>query len=658
MYCCLCSQLFNRTNKVPLIICHNNHVVCHSCKGKHASCPFCKAPISDSTVASNLLATIEGSNNPTLPSSCLDRENSPLPNVRSGPRGFVFANSMRGRRVVTKVVHVTRHDKMRLRNTVGFLAKHHHPLLIQLFGLVESGENVGIIMEMADGHLQVPSPLSEKTLRTAIDIVDAVTFLHSKTLIHGNLKPSNLLLLNGKIKISDCVSTAPMQNTTSKYSSLESFQGKLVPLSDVYSIGVILYELLCNKVTFSGVADSDLESRKAMNHLFRFDSNDHTDLKKLVTNCCCNTAILRPTLKDIRSVLCSLLSSTDGIGVAAQYLDHNIEIPGLQNASSLLAQRRSLIVSMSVGNNNEYKSLEAINKKILNDPNNAQLYYEKGCLLSKMEEYEDAVDCFDIALSLSPRFLDAYYQKGICFEWMSRYEDALDAYESAVAIDPTCYYTHGGRARALFCLSRYNDAILACNQAIKYNSKDLLTYLYKGRAYEALGRNKCALETYDTALELEPNNSLGLEYKGFLLEQMKRFTDALAVFERMLKATTVDVKIHSAVERIHKALHRDQEIVSARRHLSEIVSTSSVRSETRQENNQRTFGYSSVLNNSNIPSHCLQHLRFLPEGFDRSRLESYLDDAKFIQIFSMDKTTFYDLPKWKQMQKKKEMGWF
>lgn len=50
--------------------------------------------------------------------------------------------------------------------------------------------------------------------------------------------------------------------------------------------------------------------------------------------------------------------------------------------------------------------------------------------------------------------------------------------------------------------------------------------------------------------------------------------------------------------------------------------------------------------------------RPLPEGVDPAKLETYLSDEEFKNVFKMDKEQFAKLPGWKQTKSKKEVGLF
>ncbi len=156
------------------------------------------------------------------------------------------------------------------------LAALNHPNIAAIYGL----ENNAIIMELVEGDtLRGPIPLKE-VLPIARQIAEALEAAHDKGIIHRDLKPANIKLTpEGVIKvldfglaksverstISDTNSpTLSMRSTeagmilgTAAYMSPEQAAGKPVDRrADIWSFGVVIYELIAGKRLFKGETTS------------------------------------------------------------------------------------------------------------------------------------------------------------------------------------------------------------------------------------------------------------------------------------------------------------------------------------------------------------------------------------------------------------------
>lgn len=118
----------------------------------------------------------------------------------------------------------------------------------------------------------------ERRLQLFRQVCEAVQFAHSNTVIHRDLKPSNILVkADGSIRLLDfgiakqieSLDVAAQQTMTAlrlmtpAYASPEQIRGQRVGVqSDVYSLGVILYELLCGQLPFdlSNLAPAEAEA--------------------------------------------------------------------------------------------------------------------------------------------------------------------------------------------------------------------------------------------------------------------------------------------------------------------------------------------------------------------------------------------------------------
>ncbi len=159
-------------------------------------------------------------------------------------------------------------------NEIHILLTLQHPNIVQYYGIEHEEDKRYLVTEYCEGGtlrdlLNSDRILSiEYKLKIILDILDGLNYIHSENIIHRDLKPENILLCvntQGWVaKISDfgvakikAKSTNLDSNTigdtgSPAYMAPEQFYGKYSPSSDIYSMGIILFELLFNRRPFLG----------------------------------------------------------------------------------------------------------------------------------------------------------------------------------------------------------------------------------------------------------------------------------------------------------------------------------------------------------------------------------------------------------------------
>lgn len=145
-----------------------------------------------------------------------------------------------------------------------------HPNIVQVYNTVITNSTKYIIMEYVEGitlkkHIDHRGALPEReVIYYASQILSALDYIHSKGIVHCDIKPQNIILLqNGSIKVADfgiARLDAMLDRSKEKsdvalgtvyYVSPEQAQGKApIPESDIYSLGVMLYEAMTNRLPF------------------------------------------------------------------------------------------------------------------------------------------------------------------------------------------------------------------------------------------------------------------------------------------------------------------------------------------------------------------------------------------------------------------------
>lgn len=160
----------------------------------------------------------------------------------------------------------------RFRREAQAAARLSHPNVVNIYDVGQEDETHYIVMEYVEGEtlkdlIRREAPLDmHKAVHIAVQIGEALEHAHQNHIIHRDIKPHNILLgTDGRVKVTDfgiarAVSSATITQSgsvlgTVHYFSPEQAKGGVTgEKSDLYSLGVVLYEMVTGHLPFSGTS--------------------------------------------------------------------------------------------------------------------------------------------------------------------------------------------------------------------------------------------------------------------------------------------------------------------------------------------------------------------------------------------------------------------
>ena len=282
----------------------------------------------------------------------------------TGGMGEVYRarDSRLGREVALKVIPAdmaANPERLaRFEREARVVASLNHPNIVMLHSIEESGPTRFLTMELVEGqsldrHLAPGGLPVPRVLDLGIALAEALVAAHDKGVVHRDLKPANVMLTReGRVKVLDfglaklqapepslegtqAATMAPLSSAgtvvgTVPYMSPEQLKGEAVDArTDLFSLGVVLYELATGHRPFTGATSAETISsilRDTPRPLIEARQDAPRHLARIIDHCLMKDPEARfQTAKDVRNELRALLKELDS---------GEVETSGIRSGSS------------------------------------------------------------------------------------------------------------------------------------------------------------------------------------------------------------------------------------------------------------------------------------------------------------------------------------
>ena len=207
-----------------------------------------------------------------------------------------------------------------------------HPNIVEIYDVGEDDGNFYIVMEYIDGKnlKQLIKRRTKLTLPEVIDIMkqltDGIASAHDSFIIHRDIKPQNMLILdNGLVKITDfgiavALNSTQLTQTNSVMGSVhylppEQAAGKGATFkSDIYSLGILMYELVTGSLPFKGENAVEIalkQMKEPIPSVREFDPSIPQSVENIILKACAKNPKNRyENVRDMHNDLCNCLDES------------------------------------------------------------------------------------------------------------------------------------------------------------------------------------------------------------------------------------------------------------------------------------------------------------------------------------------------------------
>jgi serine/threonine-protein kinase len=409
-----------------------------------------------------------------------------------------------------------------------------HPAFVKIYSIEADGAGHAIVMELVSGltlrELIARGPIAtERVFDLVAQAAAAMQAAHGRGLVHGDLKPSNLMVDDaGKLRILDLglafhddaqATTSVMQldqQGTIAYMAPECLLGKPTSrLSDVYALGVLFYEMICGARPFANLSGLALAAAhmQSSSSTWVFPASTPAPLIELIRSMTARQPEQRMTGMDAVGV--ALAACRDGLPVP-----HLAAAPALESAPESTSPRMPRHTAML--------------RRLRLRPRQAWL---GGALVLALglggglavDHARTSAPVFSRAATVA-RALHALES----FDQTERLEAARADFAALLANDPNNAAAVAGMS--LVDSFRYagdtqdetwlRRADAAAQQALRLEPTLALSHVARAWVLYNQGQREQALAAVEKALRLEPDNYFAALGKILFLTQLRRYEEA------------------------------------------------------------------------------------------------------------------------------------
>ncbi len=161
-------------------------------------------------------------------------------------------------------------------------------------------------------------------------------------------------------------------------------------------------------------------------------------------------------------------------------------------------------------------------------------YNNRGHIYLNQEKNDTALNDFNRAIELDPRYANAYNNRGTLYLNENKNDLALKDFDKAIEFMPSSEGFHIGRGNALKNANRFDEALIEYDKALSLRPDFAEAFYSRGILFMSQGKNSEAIKEYTKAIELNPNYIEAYLNRGNNFRDNKQFDDALKDYAKVI----------------------------------------------------------------------------------------------------------------------------
>ncbi len=378
---------------------------------------------------------------------------------------------------------------------------------------------------------------SQQVLNLLLEVLEILVFIHSRGIIHRNLKPANIIRreYDGKLILTDFGTPQEAVSNivaSSEYMPIEQIHGNPQFNSDIYSLGIIAIEALTGLSASQIIAQNKQKNPSVEKIIWqRRGYKLNPKLVKIINQMVCinyqnRYQSAQQVLKDLKEI--DLGSSH----VVFQQIYQHVYQPLKQKLKQQLSKNIKLIAGIgSIIVVGAASWIIYTSRNI----NSARQIYQQGIAHYHKGKYEQAIKLFSQAIKINPEYSSAYNSRGDAYYRLRDYKKSQEDSSAAISHNPKDANAYYDRAFTLYSLGKYKDAIADYNRAIKLNPSDENAYYGRGLAHYEIKQKKQAIADVNQAIKINPKFAFAYVHRGRLHRERGEKIKAIQDFDKAIK---------------------------------------------------------------------------------------------------------------------------